>query len=164
MLWPAATSTALIASPSASARWFGSSRPSLLVWPMIGSVAFRRRNSRWMVGDPAIEHPCRNLKTALRYRTADTAAKNVRAYPFDGLMNVCPTSRARMQRIQNLANIGPVGVPSPRCTIASGHNRALDAEQLTPYTLTGRFSPRHDHRSAIHLTSPPGYSDKPSHL
>lgn len=66
--------------------------------------------------NPAIEHPCRNLKTALRHRTADTAAENVHVHPLDSLMNVNLTPGPRMTPIENLTNIGPVGVPLPCCT------------------------------------------------
>src|SRR3546814_18748214 len=51
MLWPAATSTALIASPMAPAMLLRSSRPSLLERPMIGATDFRRRSQRRMGGD-----------------------------------------------------------------------------------------------------------------
>lgn len=77
------------------------------------------RLETYLGANPAIEHPCRNLKTALRHRTADTAAENVHVHPLDGLMNVNVTAGPRMPPIENLANIGPVGVPSPRCTIPS---------------------------------------------
>jgi hypothetical protein len=74
-----------------------------------------RRLKTHLGANPAIEHPCRNLKTALRHRTADTAAENVQVYPLNGLMNVNPTPGPGMPPIENLANIGPVGVPSSRC-------------------------------------------------
>src|ERR1700683_149205 len=51
MLCPAPTRTALMASPRAPARRLRSSRPSDLAWPMIGSTAALRRNSRLTVGD-----------------------------------------------------------------------------------------------------------------
>ena len=38
--------------------------------------------------NPAVEHPIRNLKPALRYRTADTTAEYVRACSLNDLMNV----------------------------------------------------------------------------
>ena len=75
--------------------------------------------------NPAIEHPCRNLKIALRHRTADTAAVNVQAHPLDGLMNVHPPPRPGVPPIKNLAKIGHVGVPLPRCTTPSARTAAL---------------------------------------
>ena len=50
MLWPAPTRMALIALPLAPARRLRSRSPSLFVWPIIGSMALRRRSSRLIVG------------------------------------------------------------------------------------------------------------------
>ncbi len=77
------------------------------------------RLKTYLGANPAIEHPCRHLKTALRHRTANTAAEDVQVYPLNGLMNVNVTAGPRMPPIKNLANIGPVGVPLPSCTTRS---------------------------------------------
>jgi hypothetical protein len=50
-LWPMAQRMALTASPSGPWRWFRSSRPSAFMWPSTGSMPFRRRISRRMVGE-----------------------------------------------------------------------------------------------------------------
>ena len=75
--------------------------------------------------NPTIEHPRRNLKAALQDRSADTAAVNVRTCPLDGLMNVNMPAGPWMPLVENLANIGPVGVLSPRCTTPSGRTARL---------------------------------------
>jgi hypothetical protein len=49
-------------------------------------------------------------------------------------------------------------------TTAFVRTRALAAERPTRYTSTSRFSQRHDHWPAIHLTSPRDCPNKPSQL
>ena len=51
ILCPAAQRITLIASPSAPARWLLLRRPSSFICPMTGSMAFRLRLSRRMVGE-----------------------------------------------------------------------------------------------------------------
>ncbi|CVI25205.1 hypothetical protein AGR4A_pAt30020 [Agrobacterium tumefaciens str. B6] len=64
----------------------------------------------------SVEHPRRDFKKSIRGSTRKAAAENMR--PFgQGLMNVNELPRPRMPRIQKLANLGPAGVLSSRCTI-----------------------------------------------
>ena len=51
MLWPAATSMTLMASPGAPFNQCRSSLPSAFMCPMTGSMALRRLSSRLMVGE-----------------------------------------------------------------------------------------------------------------
>jgi hypothetical protein len=78
--------------------------------------------------DHAVKHPRRNLKPAVRRRTGGTAAANFPARPSDNLMNVNMAPGPRVPRIKNFANIGIVGVPSPRCTTTSGRTRRWETE------------------------------------
>lgn len=72
-----------------------------------------------------VEHPHRNLKPALRRRSCRTAAENFPARPSYDLMNVNMAPGPRVPRIKNFADIGIVGVPSPRCTTPCVRTAAL---------------------------------------
>ena len=76
--------------------------------------------------------------------SADAATENGRAGTLYSFMNVNLTPGPNMPPIENLANFGPVGVPSPCCTMADARTGHLTAGHLITSTSAGRFSQRHE--------------------
>ena len=64
-----------------------------------------------------VEHPGRDLQPSARCASTAAAAENLPAALLNHLMNLHPTSRPWMQRIQNLSLLGPVGVAASGSTI-----------------------------------------------
>jgi hypothetical protein len=69
----------------------------------------------------SFEHPGRYLQPPIGCRTGAAAPENLSARLLDHLMNVNLASGPWMPRINKLAFLGPVGVPSSRCTTRSAH-------------------------------------------
>ena len=82
----------------------------------------------------SIEHPQRQFQPttgrALIMATAGHGARHL----VDHLMNLNGASCPRMPKIENFALLGPMGVASSRCTMASVHIRALTVLRRTRLT------------------------------
>jgi len=63
-----------------------------------------------------IKHPGRDLKPTIAGSARQAAAANLSATLVDYLMNMDYASGPSMPRISKLALLGPVGLPSSRCT------------------------------------------------
>src|SRR6516162_1279851 len=90
----------------------------------------KRLDSHWRASR-SIEHPQRQFQPttgrALIMATAGHGARHL----VDHLMNLNGASCPRMPKIENFALLGPMGVASWRCTMASVHIRALTALRRT---------------------------------
>lgn len=71
----------------------------------------------------AIEHPGRNLQSPIGCLARQAATENRRTMLLNHIVNVNSATGPRMPRIVNLPILGPVGVPSSRCTTPDGHTR-----------------------------------------
>src|SRR5262249_21155652 len=68
-----------------------------------------------------INHPGRDLKPTIAGSARQAAAANLSATLVDYLMNMDYASGPSMPRISKLALLGPVGLPSSRCTTLADH-------------------------------------------
>src|SRR5215468_281370 len=102
--------------------------------PKRSDIHMRKRLDSHRRACRSIEHPQRQFQPttgrALIMATAGHGARHL----VDHLMNLNGASCPRMPKIENFAALGPMGVASSRCTMASVPIRALTALRRTRLT------------------------------
>ncbi len=99
-----------------------------------------------------IEHPGRNLQSPSGCLARQAATENRRTMLLKHIMDINSATGPRMPRIENLPILGPVGVPSSRCTTRCGPTRSTTASLSRPCVSDPR---------AIGCATPTSSADRP---
>jgi hypothetical protein len=100
-----------------------------------------------------IQHPPRQLEPAIQASLVETATKNDVSRLFDHLMDANHTPKPRMPGILHLACLGPVGVPSSRCTTTSGRTSATVTRAAGRGTPSSASSASHPQDKKVKTTN-----------